>query len=91
MILTCLDAVLRKRLHKPGNGLATIHKAHGDYAFFRKTPTEIGDSGNLVTFNAVDLTFQRSGNSLQGNLDSAGYLPSKKTASAWMNFAGPPN
>jgi dienelactone hydrolase len=90
LILSWLDGVLRNRLHKVNGGLATIHKTDGYYALFRKTPTGIRDSGNLITSNALNLTFQRSDRAPQGTLKAAGYLPSRKAASEWLSFANRP-
>ena len=90
LILAWLDTVLRKRLHHVSGSLATIHRRDGYYAFFRKDPTEIRDSGKLITSNARNLTFQRSDSAAQNNVESAGYLPSRKTASEWLSFADRP-
>lgn len=91
LILAWLDAVLTKRLTKTTSSMATLSRRDGYYAFFRKAPTGVLDSGQRITSNAQNLTFQRTESTTQSNLDPAGYLPSKKTAKEWQRFAGHPD
>lgn len=91
LILAWLDAILSKRLQKATADLTPIRRSDGYYAFFRKDPTGTLDSGNRITSNAKDPTFQRSESAAQTNLDAGGYLPSRKTALEWQSFANRPD
>ena len=90
LVLAWLDAVLSKRLRKASGSLATIRRTDGYYAFFQKDPTEIRDGSHLFTSNARNLTFQRTDSTPQSSAETAGYLPSRKTAAEWLSFADLP-
>lgn len=84
LILSWLNDVLTARSQKPDS--ASRRATEGYYAFFRKVPTGLTDSGGAPIQQAADLFFVRSDNP-RPEQSAAGWLPSRETATLWQSFA----
>lgn len=84
LILSWLNDVLKARSQNPGS--IPLRATDGYYAFFRKIPTRVIDSGGAPLQQAADLSFERASKPREQQ-SIAGWLPSRQTAASWLTFA----
>jgi len=84
LILSWFNDVLKAGLKEPDDAFGRA--ADGSYAFFRKVPSVLIDSGGASVSQAADVTYRRANNPGEKQ-SAAGWLPSRETAALWQAFA----
>lgn len=85
LILNWLDAILPVRLHTKNSVPLPLQQHKGSYAHFQRDKTLLSD-----TVRAIDLDIRPTKEETPSGKTPAGWLPSSKTASAWLSLADQP-
>jgi dienelactone hydrolase len=90
LMLAWLDQIIRLRQPSPTEPLRSINVSRGWEGFIRICPSDVHDTWGSLTWNACEATIQRVGHAAPPGMSPAGWLPSHRVATEWLEFIKQP-
>jgi hypothetical protein len=90
LILAWLDQVIKMRQPSPTKPLRIIDDSRGWVGFIRTCPSDVHDGWGAPTWDVCDASIQPVGQAAPKDKIPAGWLPSFRAATEWLEFVKQP-
>jgi hypothetical protein len=90
LMLVWLDEIIKMRQPSPTKPLHTVDDSRGWMGFIRTCPSDVHDDWGAPTWDARDASIQPVGHAAPRSKIPAGWLPSFRVATEWLEFIKQP-